>query len=774
MRVFTDKHLSFGSLVSGIVPGKLSGTFFAKATLTMPPGSGGDLAWAAEPDLAAGHLHADDDPAKDLLYESDFAPLKPRADVLLLGTAYAPGGRPAPTVDVSLRFGNLHKRLLAVGDRTWRRTLIGTRTSAPEPFTKMPLRYGRAFGGPDHPLNPLGRGRGREHAPNVEHPDRPSAGPRDTAEPAGFAPLPPAWPPRKDRVGTYNEEWVKKRWPWFPEDFDYAYFNAAPADQQLERFARGDEEVVLENLRPDAPAYRTRLPGVRTLCFLLTEAKGSAPETFRQVPMNLDTVWIDADAGKVVLVWRGLADVQTLKLRDVDFAFAITEPLSAAPQSLAAYRALVEKQFFPKKDLSAAEAAAKEDEVRQAAFDKTMADMEASFAKAEAQVDAAEAAAKPGLSAALTAAGHDAAKALAPAPAAVANLAAVRAGLATTIAELKLSNPAAAAQFAQTDAHLAELQALDAEFAALTPPPVTRESVIAALAAHEPLVEREWRELDLSSLDFSGRDLSGGNLAGANFKGAKFARANLSGADLSGTDLSEADLTGATLDRADLREAKLAGAKVAGASFARTKMTGVDFGPLDFSRCTGPRADFSKAKLAGAKFTGAKFPAANFGGTELADADFVDADLAEASFEGAKAPGATFDRATLTELRAAEEADFTGASFVGASAAGSIWERSKLDGADLRTADLTRGMFEQASLAGAKLDRANLTKAVFEDANLHKASLVEANVLRAMFERADLTGADCRGANMFESGFWDAALYETDVRGANLKHTTLE
>src|ERR1700679_737506 len=37
------------------------------------------------------------------LYESDYAAVKPRCDVLLNGSAYAPGGRPAKRVTVSLQ-----------------------------------------------------------------------------------------------------------------------------------------------------------------------------------------------------------------------------------------------------------------------------------------------------------------------------------------------------------------------------------------------------------------------------------------------------------------------------------------------------------------------------------------------------------------------------------------------------------------------------------------------------------------------------------------------
>ncbi|HPE03441.1 MAG TPA: DUF2169 domain-containing protein, partial [Thauera sp.] len=44
------------------------------------------------------------------MYEADFAPRKPCCDVLLLGSAYAPDGRPLTRGPVGLRIGNMSKR----------------------------------------------------------------------------------------------------------------------------------------------------------------------------------------------------------------------------------------------------------------------------------------------------------------------------------------------------------------------------------------------------------------------------------------------------------------------------------------------------------------------------------------------------------------------------------------------------------------------------------------------------------------------------------------
>jgi hypothetical protein len=83
------------------------------------------------------------------IHESDYAPIKPRCDILLNGSAYAPDGRPATRVPVGLQFGGLRKHFDVVGDRVWEYSLLVTKASWPKPFVRMPISYDRAFGGVD-------------------------------------------------------------------------------------------------------------------------------------------------------------------------------------------------------------------------------------------------------------------------------------------------------------------------------------------------------------------------------------------------------------------------------------------------------------------------------------------------------------------------------------------------------------------------------------------------------------------------------------------------
>src|SRR3954454_12167616 len=103
------------------------------------------------------------------VHEAEFAWAKPRCDVLLNGTAYAPEGRPAERVRVGVKLGGWRKVFDVAGDRVWIQRGATPSPSAPHPFTTMPVTYDRAFGGVDdtdpenasaYMRNPIGRGYG--------------------------------------------------------------------------------------------------------------------------------------------------------------------------------------------------------------------------------------------------------------------------------------------------------------------------------------------------------------------------------------------------------------------------------------------------------------------------------------------------------------------------------------------------------------------------------------------------------------------------------------
>ncbi|WP_044250029.1 DUF2169 domain-containing protein, partial [Chondromyces apiculatus] len=94
----------------------------------------------------------DDDPSRSLSASTDILPFKPRADIVLVGSAYAPGKTPARSFVTRLLVGDLDKSIEVHAGRAW--TQDGHLREGPR-VTKVPLRYERAAGGPDT-WNPVG------------------------------------------------------------------------------------------------------------------------------------------------------------------------------------------------------------------------------------------------------------------------------------------------------------------------------------------------------------------------------------------------------------------------------------------------------------------------------------------------------------------------------------------------------------------------------------------------------------------------------------------
>ena len=165
------------------------------------------------------------------LYEIDYAPRKPRCDVLLNGNAYAPGGEPTERVTVSLKVGSMSKSFDVVGNRVWQAGMLYLASSKPEPFTVMPISYDNAFGGVDrtqedpakhhwYPTNHAGVGyyenSGRKGHRRQAAPEHRGDGPegeeirRGKYRPMAFGPVGRSWQPRvRWRGRTTRSGWTR-------------------------------------------------------------------------------------------------------------------------------------------------------------------------------------------------------------------------------------------------------------------------------------------------------------------------------------------------------------------------------------------------------------------------------------------------------------------------------------------------------------------------------------------------------------------------------------
>ena len=248
--------------------------------------------------------------------ECDWAPRKPRCDILLNGSAYAPGGKPAQRVQVGIKVGNWQKVFMVVGDRVWRGGPV-PRAGTPEPFEVMPISYDRAFGGVDnfHPdpaqhrtylPNPVGRGYHRllepylvdnTPLPNTEEGNAPVTTPNGDYRPMSFGAIGRNFLARYPLAGTYDQNWQDNVFPFLPADFNPAYFQAAPEDQRVDSIV-GGEPVILLNLTPDG-RRDFKLPVVDMPIVFVQRAGGREEKT-----ATIDTVTVEPDVGRFTLLWR--------------------------------------------------------------------------------------------------------------------------------------------------------------------------------------------------------------------------------------------------------------------------------------------------------------------------------------------------------------------------------------------------------------------------------------------------------------------------------------
>ena len=286
-----------------------------KGTFSLRSDGGVELADEQAP-LVYADEHYGEPAETSIRYECDFVPFKPRCDVLMNGSAHAPGGKSATRVTVALRVGSVNKSFDVVGDRVWRRGIVGLVPTRPKAFRQLPITYDRAYGGVDVAgsksektqtflENPVGTGYypltrraacvGKPLA-NTEETGRPIRSASRRYRPMSFGAMGRNFPSRVRFAGTYDDHWKEDRFPFLPLDFDEQYFLCSPPDQQAP-FLRGGEVVSMKNLTPEGQRSFT-VPRVDVPIVCRFRDRDDRPS------VRLDTMIIEPDQGRVILTWR--------------------------------------------------------------------------------------------------------------------------------------------------------------------------------------------------------------------------------------------------------------------------------------------------------------------------------------------------------------------------------------------------------------------------------------------------------------------------------------
>ncbi len=738
-------------------PPRPSLTVVVKATFALAPG---ELALADSQPPPEGERYVDDDVERGLARDSELTPFKRRGECFVLGSCHPPSGR-ATQSQIAFQIGGVKKNVAVLGDRTWK----ASGPTAPAEFTSMPLGWERALGGPGFAQNPVGVGiapvtRGGKSItplPNFEDPQRLIQSASERPRPVGTTPIARTWAERLRLAGTYDGGWLAQRYPGLPQDIDWEFFNAAPADQRIEGYWRGDEEIVLVNLVEGEPSLRCRLPSIRPRAFL-TPAKGDDPlaQLWEITPLRLDTITVDGDARTVVALYRGVLDVQTETLDEMGSLCVLhDEPgkTRSLEECRAVFRAVAERERKEEASLAgeAPPRIATGDtplfktmmgaDLKWAHLDQAMT-MEASNTPSEMMAELARALRQRGVS-------------------------------------LDAESPLARALAADLTPAPRELD--EAELRAIEERVLEEERGRLRGRASE-LRDRVRRALhegeSCAGWDLSGVDLSRLRLSGGDFRGARFTRASLAGTIFGDTvfdeaTFEEAELSDAQLEGASFRKAQLHFCRMERAHFGNANLDGAVLTECllrdaRFSHTFARGAEIASSILENATFDDSVFDGADFGGSTLDGALFARTKLVDAWLnDGVKARSMRLRRCEIEKLRASG-IDLSGSTFAACVANGARFGESDCTKVDFSFSELDRAGFAGADLREAKLMGCRLRRARFDRARLEKASLIRSDLMEARFEGAALSGADLRGANLH-----GAELFRADLRGVELELANL-
>ncbi|MEP7124841.1 MAG: DUF2169 domain-containing protein, partial [Byssovorax sp.] len=274
--------------------GRLRISVIAKATFAFVVE--GPMALVAPDDIHAAEVHHDGDPKRSLRAASDLVPYRTQADVVLVGHALV------PEESATVRLAVYRDRALI--DKSFDVVPSGDL----EGKHRVPLVYEQTPGGPEWDDNPVGTS-----LPSIVDLS-------DPQRPVGFGPIAAAWPARARRLGGSSPRTLHARIPVLPDEIDWRYYSAAPADQVME-YLQGDEWIVLENLIEDCPTARMQLPSAHAEARIF--GLGPAPI----VKMLADSLHLDLDRGAASMTWRGsfeIAHEETMRGLSVMVGVAVT------------------------------------------------------------------------------------------------------------------------------------------------------------------------------------------------------------------------------------------------------------------------------------------------------------------------------------------------------------------------------------------------------------------------------------------------------------------
>ena len=772
-----------------------------------------------------GDSYQNADPYQELLYPNEMELWKPSAEVVIIGSCYTPQQQPLTACNCGFRVGNIRKSVAVIGDRHWMPGFGQDLPSEPKSFTRMPLTWSRSLGAADNPQNPVGTGGRGTVLPNFENPDNLLRNPDQNIAPTGLSPINRMWQSRSELVPANTSGLNEAGYITLDPQTDFHFCNAAPADQRLQGYFRGNEQCEFTNLHPENPNLKTQLPGIAVRCLVRTETEQQREE--REVPMHLDTVIVNLDEGWIECLWRGITPISNdvmpemrhilIRHEHVDGEIAEVEQLQERmaeadvelhPIELKAkqdfeqnYQEVVEKLtkigapaamipampdiFAMPQAPDSATFPFDPDEMAKEAAEKAALEQEQAgkIAEifAEANIDTGKAIEQIKNPSELT--GKEDVKAM------LANMAPEDGAAPPTIEEIAAKAaenlPEEAFQkdgFEQLndtiDKSIEQYEAMGVA----VPEELAQLKADLAPGGQFAWVKEEAAEMkaltdagnaapmdpsDVTQMQAAleqGFDLSSVPLAGATLAGCTLVGQNLSAASLTSCDLGSCNLQNMAMHDSDFT----------GSTFEKSDLSGADMHQSNFTNCV-----FKEANLSGANLEGAILQGATFENCVLEGAIMQNASANKVRFIKCQAPGLIASDAELSESSYIES-DFIGADFT----------KSSLFTCNMQQSSFVGANFSNVALLEAHLDHCQFTKANFNQTSLSADSQVigcsfealegeGSSWMWARFTQCYWTGANLKQANFLfahlnQANFSAANLENANLRGANCKQAIFQ
>lgn len=722
---------------------------------------------------------------------------KQHGEFLAFGNCYSPTGLPVTAALAKVKVGSQEKVLLVTGNRHWRKRGLLASISEPEPFKEMALSYANAFGGAGFANNPTGKGVMPEDAsmphglPNVENPQNLVVFQEDKPQPAGFAPLDFVWPQRFSKAGTYDQKWLKTRFPGYAADMDWTIFNTAPVDQWLPGFFRGDEAFEIAGMHAQKPLVSSSLPGCQARCFV-THVRDTSL-ALREVNMRAETLLLFPNAERGIVMFRGVTEISTDDACDVAHLVVAAETLGAA-KSLAHYQEILHRRLDKKyaavhslidepllPDMPPALGSVDADVVEKLvtwvtpkgllhANLKNRMHSELANSKLKIQTLRDELIAtnkKFGLPTPdLTDIDRALAVTIAPeeAPPTLEELPVFKEKMEKLMQSMKVEALQKKTQAIAQLRAVCDAQKIDydevmaaAKRESGGPPKPAAEKLMAQLQQ----VQREVQAAKVEQPEFD-KKLADQTLhqklvaADAQILALYKKSAHLfpDAPVLLGEDAAKgkANLVAAFADNK-----KFIGQDLTGADFSNLKLSGIDF-----TDALLDGADFSGTDLSAAVFSNAVLARVNFKGANLRQANFSNANLGFANLSGVNAAGAQFTNANLAGVDASN-VNFSQAVLMGCDLMG-----AKLEGADFSGAQACEVKFLQVDLKATEI-----TPEMMEGLppfHMARTKFVGADLKKAMFLECQLDGVDFSNAQLDKALFLSPVGKGVNFSGASLKN----